>query len=88
MHYVSVILFKYIHRHKDSGKPHFNSSYNGGGRNLPLEKERKTLYVRAYDMAVSQGKGNCHQALWPELEPQDPFGEKRELTPRCPLAYM
>lgn len=53
MHYVSVILFKYIHRHKDSGKPHFNSSYNGGGRNLPLEKERKTLYVRAYDMAVS-----------------------------------
>jgi hypothetical protein len=34
------------------------------------------------------GKGNCHQALWPELEPQDPFGEKRELTPRCPLAYM
>lgn len=25
----------------------------GGGRNLPLEKERKTLYVRAYDMAVS-----------------------------------
>ena len=34
----------------------------------------------------SAGKGSCHQAWWPEIDPRDPHGRGTELTPAsCPL---